>query len=406
MLTPYDEFPCHQTPYPFSYVANTDYSWDEGYFFGAFNPDEKVFLGCGFRINPNTDMIGGYCLLNVGGRQYTTRFSRCWRQDFNFRVGPWNVEIIEPLKTLRYTLEANDSDLTLDVLWTGSSPAYLEEHHLAHNRGRRTTDQSRYSQPGTVSGFVKLGDKSWELGQPGWVGARDHSWGLYAERPPIPPEAKWLPPRKADGPKRALRFWTVFKTGDYSGFYHLHEDAEGVQRELDDVFGNPLGGRLYKGWNDEEVGLKTARHELKFRPGTRILEHATIYITDSVNREWTQTFEVVCPPWLVQTNGYSVGAWKDGGTFHTYHGSEELALEWDDFDFSNQPVAYTPYGVEQDPNLNLDGLNSGLDYTKPIYGIEYLCRVITTAPDGTQHAGSAHIEHFINGRFAPYGFTD
>ena len=51
MLTPYDEFPVHQVPYPFSYVPSTDYNWDEGYWFGVFNPDEKVFMGIYMRIN-------------------------------------------------------------------------------------------------------------------------------------------------------------------------------------------------------------------------------------------------------------------------------------------------------------------------------------------------------------------
>ena len=48
MLSPYDEYPVHQTPYPVSYIPSTDYNWDEGYYFAAFNPDEKVFLATGF----------------------------------------------------------------------------------------------------------------------------------------------------------------------------------------------------------------------------------------------------------------------------------------------------------------------------------------------------------------------
>lgn len=44
-------------------------------------------------------------------------------------------------------------------------------------------------------------------------------------------------------------------------------------------------------------------------------------------------FPVHQAPWVVQTMGYHPGSWSDGGTFFTYHGSEELALEWDQFDF-------------------------------------------------------------------------
>ena len=194
ILTPYDEYPCHQVPQPFSHIPSTDLNWDEGYYFGVMNPDEQVMFCTGFRINPNTDMIGGYALINVGGVQRTFRFSRCWRREFNTRIGPFRMEVIEPLKTIRLALDDNESDIAFDFLWKGTSPAFLEEHHTATNRGRHTTDQRRYSQPGVAEGWLAWPDQRWDVGQPGWVAVRDHSWGLYVERPPIAPDPKWLPP--------------------------------------------------------------------------------------------------------------------------------------------------------------------------------------------------------------------
>jgi len=143
MLTPYDEFPVHQAPHPFSYIPSTDYNWDDGYWFGVFSPDDKVFLGTYMRVNPNSDMIGGCALINVAGRQFTVRFSRCWRQNFETEVGPYHMKIVEPLKKIRLVLDQNDSGFSFDILWEGTSPAFLEEHHVATNRGRRTTDPTR-----------------------------------------------------------------------------------------------------------------------------------------------------------------------------------------------------------------------------------------------------------------------
>ena len=136
-LTPYDEYPVHQAPYPFSYVPSTDYNWDDGYWFGVFNPDEKVFLGTYMRINPNSDMIGGCAFVNVAGVQTTLRFSRCWRRSFELEVGPYHMRVEVPLKKIRLVLDKNDSGLSFDVLWEGTSPAFLEDHHVAVNRGRR-----------------------------------------------------------------------------------------------------------------------------------------------------------------------------------------------------------------------------------------------------------------------------
>jgi hypothetical protein len=369
----------------------------------VFNPDEGVFLATGARVNPNSDMIGGYALLNVRGKQTTLRFNRAWRRDFNVKIGPWRVEFVEPLKVIRLVLETNPSGITFDLLWEGTSPAFLEDHHVAVHRGRRTTDQTRYSQPGQVSGHLALGEQTWTVTPNQWSGARDHSWGLYAERPPLSPLASLLPPREVDGgPKRALRFWTCFRTGSYSGFFHLHETADGVQTKMNDVFGTPFGGSIHEGWS-APIELTAGRHEIEFQPGTRIMRQATIFLTDAAGREWRQSFEAAAPPWIVQTMGYQPGSWEDGGTFFTYHGSEELALEWDAFDFTTQPFAYTPYKVAGEAAETNFGEGNAVN--QMVHGPEYLARVTTYAPDGSVHRGAAQVELFINGPYHRYGFT-
>lgn len=401
MLTPYDEFPVHQSSRPFSYIPSTDYNWDDGYYFGVFSPAEGVHLATGARINPNSDMIGGYALLNVHGHQTTLRFNRCWRRNFNIEIGPWKVEFVELLKRIRLTLGANDSGMEFDLMWEGTSPPILEKHHVATNRGRRTTDQSRYSQPGTATGWIKLGERLWQVEPHGWHGARDHSWGLYAERPPLSPLPSLLPPRDIDaGPKRALRFWTCFRSEPFSGFWHVHETPGGEQTEMNDVFGTPFGGTLYRGWDEPPVELVSLKHDIVVDPETLMLRQADIELTDRDGGVWLQRFEPAAPPWVVQTMGYHPGSWKDGGTFFTYHGSEELAIEWDAFDFATQPTPYTPYEVSGEAAATTFG--EGAHRGTTVQGPEYLCRVTTTAPDGTRGIGAGQVEFFLNGKHHRY----
>jgi hypothetical protein len=401
-LTQYDEYPVHQAAYPFSHIPSTDYSWDDGYYFGVFNPDTGVFLATGMRVNPNTDMVGGYALLNVNGRQFTTRFNRAWRREVSMRVGPYRIDVVEPMKTLRLVLEENASGLSFDVMWEGTSPAFLEQHHVATNRGRRTTDQTRYSQPGRCSGFIALGNQRWAVTPDSWGGARDHSWGLYAERPPLGPDTRLLPPRETPSARRALRFWSCFTTGKHSGFFHLHEDEDGNQPDLNDVFGNPFEGHIYRGWSADPVPLRKGRHTMTFFPGSRQLQRADFVLTDEQGRDWKLLFETPTPPWIVNTMGYHPGSWKDGGNFFTYHGSEELALEWDDFDFSKQPVMYTPYGADEQA-IRADGFGLYANYREPIYGLEYNARVTTIAPDGSREMGCAQLEMFLTPPYKPAG---
>ncbi|WP_156842897.1 hypothetical protein [Novosphingobium aquimarinum] len=397
MLSPYDEFPIHQTSHTFASIPSTDFSWDDGCYFGFFSPAEKVFLAVGYRVNPNSDIIGGFAILNVDGKQHTTRFSRCWRRDMTTRVGPFAVEVMEPLRKLRVSLDENETGLSFDLVWTGVSPAVLEEHHLAENRMRRTTDQSRYCQAGEPSGFIRFGEQHWQVDPAGWSCARDHSWGLYAERRPLSPDPRWLPPKIVQAHQRALRFWIILRAGPFSGFFHLHEDADGVQRDFSDVFGTALGGSLFAGW-DSKFEIATARHEAVYQPGTRLLSKVVMAITDTQGGNWKLEFEAVAPPWIAQTSGYFPGGWKDGGNVHTYHGSEELALESDSFDFSIQPIDYRPYQAEADTT---DMFGAG---SSKVQGMVYLCAVKVKGPDGTVGQGAAHVEHWINGRYAPYGF--
>lgn len=406
MLSKYDEFPVHQASRPFAHIPSTDYNWDDGYYFGVFSADEKTFLMTGMRVNPNADMIGGYAIINVAGRQYSVRFSRCWRQQIDTVIGPLSFEFIEPLKAIRLKLDANDSALSFDIVWTGVAPAFEEDHHTAETRGRITTDQTRYSQPGVASGFIQFEGKRYDVTPSKWSGARDHSWGLYADRKPLGGHNEWLPPRPVPPVPRALRFWTLFEAGDWSGFYHIHESPTGEQVAMNDVFGSPFEGNLFNGWSAPTVRLTAARHELRFQSETRILTGATIHLRDERNRSWTQHFEVAAPPWLAQTMGYTPGSWKDGGTMHTYHGSEHLALEWDDFDFSQQPVNYAPYQPEHGnpttaEQADVFGFGAG---RHKVHGTEYLARTRLIAPDGSTHHGQGQVEIFINGRFDPYGF--
>ena len=125
-------------------------------------------------------------------------------------------------------------------------------------------------------------------------------------------------------------------------------------------------------------------------------------MTDRDGGAWTFEFTIPHLPWTPRTMGYHPGSWKDGGTFHTYHGSEELAVEWDEIDASVQPFKYTPYRVKGDAAR--DGFGFGFSQDEPISGVEHIAEATITAPDGSVHKGGAQVEHWVRGRYDPYGF--
>ena len=117
---------------------------------------------------------------------------------------------------------------------------------------------------------------------------------------------------------------------------------------------------------------------------------ADVELTDASGGVWRQRLDCVGPPWWPHTIGYGAGSWRDGGSMVSYPGTDEVVIEWDEFDWSTQPFDHTTY----------DGRT-----LRGICGAEHLSRITTTSPDGNVTVGAGQTELFIDGAYRPYGFT-
>jgi len=388
-LTPYDEYPVHQSPWPVSYVPATDYAWDEGFFYGVYSTQAQVLMLTGMRLNPNADILGAHVGINLRGRQRTARLSRTLRQHWYTQAGPLRYDVIEPYRDIHLRLEPNESRIAFDLHWLGLGPPHLSSHHLATVRGRRTTDQTRYNQVGVARGWMEIDGTRFAVDEASWGACRDHSWGIYEARPPLVPDPRWLPPPAVAGPRRALRFSMFFAAGPYSGHFHLHEDEDGRQVATNDAFGIPFEGAVDQGYDGPRTHFVACSHELTFTPGTRSVSKGRIRLQDAAGGDWVIDFDVAWPPAAVIQCGYHLGSWRDGGTIATYHGPGNPYLEWDEFDFSKQPTPHTLYGQSE---------------ARSVYGVEHVARIRLTDPSGKTCDGQSEVEVFLNGRYAPYGF--
>lgn len=389
-LTPLDEYPFHATPYPMSYIPNSDPAWDDGYYFLAYDLETGASVWTGMRIAPNSNIIGGYVNTNVRGVQRALRLSRIWRDDFDVAIGPLRFEFIEPLKAIRLTCAPNDSGITMDIVWRGLSPCHLAMHHRAVRAGRYSTDQSRYHQVGTATGWLEIDGTRYVMAEDApWGGSRDRSWGVYESRPPLAAAPSYFPPAMPPAIPRALRFSCFVECANLSAYFHFHEGPEGQRVVLNDAFGVPLEGSIDFGWEGGKLTITDYAHALNWRPGTRSVTDGTVTLTDADGGIWTLAIDVRHPPHVLGQIGYHIGAWTDGGTIHTWHGASP-AMEWDEFDFSQQPCQHTFPGNGE---------------TRTVFGVEHLAAIQLTAPDGTVHAGRAQFEVFLNGKYTPYGFA-
>ena len=104
------------------------------------------------------------------------------------QVGGYRIEVLEPLRELRLTLRSRrTASIDFDLRWTAAFPAVQEEPHLLLAGGRPILDASRFSQLGSWSGRLRVGDREFAVTADRWAGARDRSWGIRPVGEPEPP---------------------------------------------------------------------------------------------------------------------------------------------------------------------------------------------------------------------------
>ena len=179
-LLPADEAFCHQIPETFSVVAASDPSWTEKVCAMAAAKDGSIQLGFGLGKYTNRNVMDGYAAVSRGLEQTTVRASRRLAPDPERTVtGPIRYEVLEPMRAVRFVLEANDCQpIAFDWLFEAIVPPFLEERTKLFDQYRSSAELLRYHQTGVASGWVEIDGERTVLSNDAWVSTRDHSWGV------------------------------------------------------------------------------------------------------------------------------------------------------------------------------------------------------------------------------------
>ena len=103
MLTPYDDFPIHQTADPVAHPSSADPNHYDRYFFNGFSRNGEIFFGGAMAHYPNRGIIDGAFSLVVDGVQHSVFASGTMPLDRATEIGPIRVEVIQPLRQIRLT---------------------------------------------------------------------------------------------------------------------------------------------------------------------------------------------------------------------------------------------------------------------------------------------------------------
>ena len=128
-LVPADEGLCHQITDTFAVVGTSDLSWTEKICAMAAATDGSLQLGFGLGKYPNRNVMDGYAGISRGVEQRTVRASRRLATSPEATAaGPIRYEVVEPLRVVRFVLEANDAQpVAFDWTFESIVPPALED---------------------------------------------------------------------------------------------------------------------------------------------------------------------------------------------------------------------------------------------------------------------------------------
>jgi hypothetical protein len=363
MPVPMDEYPLHQTPLTLGYVGSSDRNFYDRCYFNAHDRTGDVFFVSGLGFYPNLGVKDAYAAVRRGSKQHVVRCSDELDDDrLNPAVGPYRIEVVEPLQQVRIVCET--AALAFDLTWHGSFPAIDEERHQLRSARRAIVDTWRFAQVGTWSGVLQVAGEEIAVTPDTWVGTRDRSWGI---RPVGEPEPAGLPGDPDFG------FWWLYVPLRFESFAIIviaQEDGSG-HRTLNDAV------RVWKDGSVDQLGWP--RVQIDYKSGTRHPERARLHLSERDGSPLVIEIE----PGVGKDHGFvplHVGCGY-GGDAEWIHGSWRgpAWVEHAVYDFDDPTIAgRTPWGV-----------------------VDHVARA--TVGD---EVGWGLFEHGTIGRHAPSGFTD
>ena len=177
-LSPLDDYPVHQSSNWIAHVATSDRNFYDRYYFNAFDTGGEFMAIFGLGQYPNLGTTDAFITVRHGDQQHVVRASRPLGDRADMRIGPLQVEVLEPLKRLRFVCEPTEHAVAADLTWEGFGPAIPEPNQFLRWGSRVTFDTQRLAQMGTWTGTVTVGGVDRSATPDGWLGSRDRSWGV------------------------------------------------------------------------------------------------------------------------------------------------------------------------------------------------------------------------------------
>lgn len=277
MLSYLDDYPVHQTVEPIAHPASSDRNVYDRYWFNGFADDGEFYFGIGAALYPNLGIMDcGFSIVRDGVQHSFHASRRAPREPSRVEVGPFRIDILEPMRRLRVVVEPNETGIACDLLWTPRTANIEEGRQTMRRNGRLMMDATRFNQFGRWEGQITYDGRTMTVDPARVLGVKDRSWGVrpVGDTDPGGAPANALP--------QIFFLWAPLHWADRCTHAGIFEDELGRAFHWDGMivpaYATP---DAIPGVEDPAVRqLASVGHRLTYVPGTRRAKAAEITLVE------------------------------------------------------------------------------------------------------------------------------
>jgi hypothetical protein len=305
VLSKLDDYPVHQTAEPLAHPATSDRHAYDRYWFNGYAGDGEYYFGVGAARYPNLGILdGGFSIVRAGEQHAFHASRRMPAEPTDTTIGPFAIEIIEPMGRTRVRVDENDTGIGCDLVFTPRTAPVEEGRQTARRQGRLLMDATRFAQWGRWEGEITYDGQT--VAVDGVPGTKDRSWGIRPVGDPAPPGA---PPTALP---QVFFLWAPLHWDDRCTHFAVFEDGDGVPWHTDAMVVPTHDGEGLPPIDDPGVRvLPGVEHQIEYEPGTRRARSARIALIEADSRRHDIDLEpLIC--FRMKGIGYMHPVWGHG----------------------------------------------------------------------------------------------
>lgn len=302
MLTPFDDYPVHQTPLPLGHAGGGHPDHYDRFWFNGYTEDYYFAVALG--IYPNRGIIdAAFGVVHNGWQRSVFASGRMPLDPTHTQVGPIGIEITEPLRVNRVRVSAADQGITADLTFQARTAAFSEPRQTLMDGIRPVMDVTRLAQMGQWTGTIGLGETLIQLDPAAVYGTKDRSWGIRPVGQPAPAAPSRTVPQ-------IFFLWAPLNFAGECLHFMTFEDADGKAWAKTAAVLPVIGtDKPVYGPGTEAEHIEDARHRVRWAPGLRRSKDAALTFSrggrpQKVELEPLMTFRM--------RDGYMHPTWSHG----------------------------------------------------------------------------------------------